>query len=381
VLSFIGKETLLKAGLGEVGWAGTWVLAATVVSAALFTAAALVLLRPFLGAQRARHAPHEGSAGLLAGPLVLGALSIGLALFPGVIEGRLIGPAVAGVAGEPVEVSVRLWYGFTTALGLSALSVAAGVGLGLVVGQVTAPTGRFLGARWFPSGPKVYDWLYYGMQRGARVHTVWMQRGYLRGYIAVVLLTFVALAGAALWRWGEPLEREWLDPAFYEVAIAASIIGGATAAIVHMSRLAAVTALGAVGFGVAIVFALFGAPDLALTQIVMETITVMLFVLVFYRLPRLVERGPLRLRLRDGAIALSVGVTMSVLVLAALGQREVEPVSTYFGEKSYVEAFGRNVVNVILVDFRALDTLGELVVLAAAGFGVYALLRVRRWSQ
>jgi multicomponent Na+:H+ antiporter subunit A len=148
-----------------------------------------------------------------------------------------------------------------------------------------------------------------------------------------------------------------------------------------MSRLAAVTALGAVGFGVAIVFALYGAPDLALTQIVMETITVMLFVLVFYRLPRLVERGPLRLRLRDGAIALSVGVTMSVLVLAALGQREVEPVSTYFGEKSYVEAFGRNVVNVILVDFRALDTLGELVVLAAAGFGVYALLRVRRWSQ
>lgn len=381
VLSFIGKEAALEAGLEEAGAAGAWAVAALVVSGSLFTAAGVVLLRPFFGAERAPHAPHEGSAGLLAGPLVLGALSIGLALAPGVIEGRLIAPAAAAAAGEPVKVSLKLWHGFNAALGLSAASVAAGIGAGLGAPRLTRPTARLMGARWFPSGPKVYDWLYYGMQRAARFHTVWMQRGYLRGYIGAVLLTSVVLVAAALVRWGGPLEREWTEPAFYEAVAAATVIAGATAAIVHMSRLAAVTALGAVGFGVAIIYALFGGPDLALTQIVMETLSVMLFVLVFYRLPKLVERGPLPRRLRDGAIALAVGVTMSVLVLASLGHRDGEPISRYFGETAYVEAFGRNVVNVILVDFRALDTLGEIVVLGTAALGVYALLRVRRGQR
>ncbi len=378
VLSFIGKEAVLEAGLEERGAAGTWSVAATVFSGILFTAAAVMLLRPFAGAERAPHHPHEGSAGLLAGPLVLGVLSVALALAPGVIEGRLIAPAAAATAGEPVKVSLKLWHGFNTALWLSAASVAGGVLVGLAGGRATALTGRVMGARWFPSGPKVYDWLYYGMQRVARFHTVWVQRGYLRGYIAVVLLTSVGLVTAAVGRWGGPIEREWLRPAFYEAVVALTIMAGAGAAIVHMSRLAAVTALGAVGFGVAIIYALFGAPDLALTQIVMETLTVMLFVLVFYRLPKLVDRGPLRRRLRDGAIALAVGATMSVLVLASLGQGHDRPISQYFGETAYVEAFGKNVVNVILVDFRALDTLGEIVVLGTAALGVYALLRVRR---
>ncbi|WP_322797075.1 hydrogen gas-evolving membrane-bound hydrogenase subunit E, partial [Tepidiforma sp.] len=347
---------------------------------ALFAASAVTVLRPFFGGERAPHTPHEGSVGLLLGPLVLGALSLGLALAPVVIESRVAAAATAA-AGEPVKVSLKLWHGFNAALGVSVASVAAGVGLGLWGGRVTAATGQVLGARWFPSGPKVYDWLLTGMQQAARFHTVWMQRGYLRGYIAAVLLTFVALTAAAVVRWRGGFEREWLTPAFYEAVVALTIIAGATAAIVHMSRLAAVTALGSVGFGVALIYAIFGGPDLALTQVVMETLTVMLFVLVFYRLPKLVDRGPLRRRVRDGLIALSVGATMTLLVLASLGHRQGEPISTYFGERSVPEAFGRNVVNVILVDFRALDTLGEIVVLATAALGVFALLRVRRWSR
>jgi multicomponent Na+:H+ antiporter subunit A len=381
VLSFIGKEAALEAGLDAPGGAGPAALAALVVSGALFTATAVVLLRPFFGAERAPHRPHEGSAGLLAGPLVLGLASVALALAPGVIEARVIAPAAAATAGEPVKVSLKLWHGLNAALGLSVLSVAAGGAVGLGLPGLAAPTGRLLGARWFPSGPKVYDAAYYGVQRLARFHTVWVQRGYLRGYIAVVLLTFAGLAGAALIRWGGPIERAWLTPAFYEVLVAVTILAGATAAIVHMSRLAAVTALGAVGFGVALLYALFGGPDLALTQILVETLTVMLFVLVFYRLPKLVERGPISRRLRDGAAALLVGATMSVLVLAALGRQEGKPVSAYFGETAFTEAFGRNVVNVILVDFRALDTLGEIAVLGTAAFGVYALLHVRRGQR
>lgn len=378
VLSFIGKEAAIEAGLEEPGWMGLVVLVALVVSGTFFTAAGVALLRPFGGRRPARRELHEGSVGLVVGPLVLGVVSVGLALFPGVIEGRLIAPAATAVAGGPVKVSVGLWHGLNVALGLSALSLGAGVAVGLRLPGLVVPTGRLIGARWFPSGPKAYDAVYYGVQRLARFHTVWVQRGYLRGYIAIVLVTFAGLAGAALVRWGGPMERAWLAPAFYEVLVALTIVAGATAAIVHMSRLAAVTALGAVGFGVALVYALFGGPDLALTQILVETLTVMLFVLVFYRLPKLVERGPLSRRLRDGAAALAVGATMSVLVLAALGRQEGKPIAAYFGETAYTEAFGRNVVNVILVDFRALDTLGEIVVLGTAAFGVYALIQVRR---
>lgn len=381
VASFVAKEAVLEAALEWKHPAGAFVTAAVVVAGALFAASAVILLRPFVGSRRWARAPREGSLGMLVGPAVLGLLSIDLGIAPGVMGERVIGPAATSVASMPVKAKLALWHGVNPALGLSVLGVAAGVGLGLRGRQVTDRTGRVLAARWFPSGGKVYDWMLTGMQESARLHTMWMQHGYLRGYIAIVLLTFVALSAVALVRWGGGMERDWLSPGFYEVLVALTVIGGATAAVVHMSRLAAVTALGAVGFGVALLYAFFGGPDLALTQIVIETMLVLLFVLVFYRLPKLVERGPLGRRLRDGTVALAVGATMSVLVMASLGHRQGEPISSFFGEHAVPEAFGRNVVNVILVDFRALDTLGEVAVIVTAALGVFALLRVRRWDQ
>jgi multicomponent Na+:H+ antiporter subunit A len=126
---------------------------------------------------------------------------------------------------------------------------------------------------------------------------------------------------------------------------------------------------------VAIVFLTFGAPDLAMTQVLIETLTVIVFVLVLYHLPQigsLVQGG----RLRDAAVSLAFGGLMTVLVLATLTPGVRESISAYFLQQSLPAAHGRNVVNVILVDFRALDTLGEIAVLALAGLGVLVLLRV-----
>jgi multicomponent Na+:H+ antiporter subunit A len=128
---------------------------------------------------------------------------------------------------------------------------------------------------------------------------------------------------------------------------------------------------------VALVFVLFGAPDLAMTQFLVETLTVILFVLVFYHLPESRIVSGRAARWRDAALALAAGAVMTALVLVGTPEN-YPPISAYFVDHSVTGGHGRNVVNVILVDFRGLDTLGEITVLAVAGVGVYALLKLRR---
>jgi len=148
-------------------------------------------------------------------------------------------------------------------------------------------------------------------------------------------------------------------------------------AILKESRLAAIAALGVVGYGVSLIFVLFGAPDLAMTQFLVETLTVILFVLVFYHLPedQRVREGAGRWR--DAALAISVGALMTALVLVSTPEN-FPPISEFFDEHSVPQGHGRNVVNVILVDFRAMDTMGEITVLSIAAAGVYALLKLRK---
>jgi multicomponent Na+:H+ antiporter subunit A len=143
------------------------------------------------------------------------------------------------------------------------------------------------------------------------------------------------------------------------------------------SRLSAVAALGVVGFGVALTFVLFGAPDLAMTQLMIETMTVILLVLVLYHLPGFARLSTQVQRRVDAVIALSAGAMMTLLVLVATSVEQFPPISGYFAENSYRLGHGRNIVNVILVDFRALDTMGEITVLSLAGVGVFALLKLR----
>jgi multicomponent Na+:H+ antiporter subunit A len=155
------------------------------------------------------------------------------------------------------------------------------------------------------------------------------------------------------------------------------ILLAALAAALSGSRLAAVAALGVVGYGVALLYVIFGAPDLAMTQLSIETLTVILLVLVLYHLPRFAAQSSRGARTRDTVVAVAVGGLMATLVWLAGAVQFQPPISPYFADKSVPEAHGRNVVNVILVDFRALDTLGEITVLALAGLGVYALLKGR----
>ena len=168
---------------------------------------------------------------------------------------------------------------------------------------------------------------------------------------------------------------------FYEVALALVILGAALVAITSRSRLGAIAALGAAGYCVALIFLLFGAPDLAMTQILVETLTVVLFVFVFYRLPTQTSTSSTLARLRDAGIALSIGALVASNVLTAMQTTQSRDVSNYYVNHSVLDAHGRNIVNVILVDFRALDTLGEITVVALAAVGVFSLLKLRSLEE
>ena len=148
-------------------------------------------------------------------------------------------------------------------------------------------------------------------------------------------------------------------------------------------RVVAICVLGVVGTGIGILFLAFGAPDLAMTQLLTELLTIILAVLVIHRLPKFRSLSTIPTRIRDGAIAISFGLSMMLLVLVVQNADRSEHVVRYYANNAVEKAYGSNVVNTILVDFRAMDTLGEIVVLAVAALGVYALmhLRIRREEE
>lgn len=381
---FIGKEMLLEAALGTE--ARRFLVPVIVLAGAVFVAVAcIVTIRVFLGERRPtpRH-PHEAPPSLWLGPLLMAGIGLAFGLFSSWVASWGLSPAVSAVLGqrgphEPLQLS--LWHGLTPALALSAGSVLLGLAVYVGWNGLRRVNRRldFLrshGPAWW------YDVALSGLNRLASAQTRLLQSGYLRYYILACLGTTVALTGYALiasvglsWRFVGPEVR------FYEAALAGLLLVAALTAVRSRTRLAAVAALGVVGYGMAIAFILFGAPDLAMTQFAIETLTVILFVLVLYRLPRFAVFSSRWDRIRDAAVALTTGLLVTALVLTAIHAATPPPVSRYYAEHSVSAAHGRNIVNVILVDFRGFDTLGEITVLAVAGIGVYALVKLRPSSS
>jgi multicomponent Na+:H+ antiporter subunit A len=377
-IGFIGKESLYEAALHLPGGSPWLFGAAFVASVTLAGVAGIVGVGPFVGQRMAtpRHA-HEAPLGLRLGPWVLAALGLAAGLAPGVAGHWLVAPAATAVLGEMPRVKLVLWHGMTAALVASALTILCGAGI--FASRAAWPrllTTLDRAAGWGPAG--WYDLGLAAVNATARIQTRILQNGYLRVYLLTIIAVTVGLSGYAMVnRVDVPLPAAWPDARPYEWTVAAVLLLAALAAVLASSRLAAVAALGAVGYGVAFVFILYGAPDLAMTQLAIETLTVILFVLVLYRLPRLARFSGMTARVRDALFAGAAGILMTSLLLVATRTPLESRVSTFFAEASVPEAHGRNIVNVILVDFRAMDTLGEITVLALAGIGVYALLRLR----
>ena len=380
LMGFIAKELMYAGAL--VAEPGAWLVGGALLAAnALMVAAAgIVAFRPFWRPARGPmpHAPHEAPWAMLAGPVLLAALGAGFGIAPWLVEAPLVAPVVAAVSGGALAPKgLHLWAGFNLPLLLSAVTLA--LGLALYLGHERLRDG--IARASVVSFDRGWDGFLNGLLGFAKWQTRLLQGGVLRRYLATVFATLVvALGGTMLLRGVGPLDLSLADGgerALKHYAVVALIVAGTGVVVATRSRIASVAAVGAVGIGVALVFIMYGAPDVAITQLLVETLVVVLVAVVMLRLPFLALPGVPEWRPLDAALSLAVGCVVTVVLLAVLATPLDPRLTEFFEAAAWTEAYGRNIVNVILVDFRALDTFGEIAVVAVAALGAYALLRTR----
>jgi multicomponent Na+:H+ antiporter subunit A len=369
-LGFVAKELMLHKG----EW---WQLVSVVVyGAGAVVAAYMVGVRPFLGPRAETHA-HEPPVGMWLGPTVLGVLSLLLGL-----AGLQIGPLLNWELGpSPAKFYPWVFYPLpNVAFALSMTSIALGAILAWRRQEQWKARPDAVPGGW--SIGEAFDRGVDASLIGCQWLTRRVQSGYLNRYLRICVVSAVSLILLPIARSGVPdLKLVFTSVHLYEAVICVAICVGAVAAVRSRSRIGSVAALGIVGYGVALIYVLYGAPDLAMTQVAVETLTLLLFVFAFAQLPKITRKGHARNRYVDFGIAAAVALTFGGLALLAAGHQPASSVSDFFTDRSLPEGYGRNVVNVILVDFRALDTLGEITVMGVAAIGVYALLKLRHCKE
>lgn len=385
---FVAKETVLTSLLGAVATGGStaggailaWTALVGVTLGSVFTVAysARLLWGAFArksGVEQVRHV--QESTWFLFAPGLLAVLGLALAPFAAVVGTALSGyPGSflrADDHGHPVELA--LWHGFDTAFMISALTLLCGLSLfwaRAAVHRAQSAVPALINTA------ETYWMSLRGLDRVAARVTSTTQRGSLSFYLGVILLVLVGSVGVAL-----AMNRSW--PTTFTlfdtpVQVAIGSIMAVSAVILTMSgkRFAAALLVGVTGYGMAAVFAFHGAPDLALTQVLVETVTLVAFVLVLRRLPpRLGTVDGAANRLLRAGVGTMVGVLMAGVVLVALAARDAAPISLALPDLAHNIGHGSNIVNVVLVDIRGWDTLGELTVVIAAATGVASLVFLR----
>ncbi|MEW6624199.1 MAG: hydrogen gas-evolving membrane-bound hydrogenase subunit E [Bacillota bacterium] len=321
--------------------------------------------------------PHEAPLGLLLPGLLLVSINVVVGLFPNLISHVILEPAVLAVAGQPMKIHIHHWHGFNLPLAMSLVVIIVGLVLYTRLGALKGVLAKMPGT---PSSNRIYDWGLDAMVRGAGKVTSGHMTGYLRDYVVFILLYTVLVAGGTLFiKDVVILNTQDVAPiSFLEITMALVVIGGAFGVILSKNRISAVVSLGAVGYTVALFFVLFRAPDLALTQLLVESVTMVLLLLALTRLPKFLQERDTKPRVKTINILVSavMGVLAMALVMAGHSNKFFEPISHYFVENSKTLGGGTNMVNVILVDFRGLDTLGEIAVLGIAALGIFALIKL-----
>lgn len=318
--------------------------------------------------------PHEPPRWMIVPVEILVALCLLVGIVPGYTVKPLLAVAAASVLGgeELPSYSLKVWHGFNLPLGMSLVAL----GGGLLVYWQRHWLFRLRQRHPLLDSKTVFDSALQGLLKAAHMITMGLENGSLQRYLALLIGSAVLVAIVPLWQMGgisgsrplTPLGLLTLTMAFILTIVALGTV------ILHRHRLMALLLLSGVGLIVVLAFVSFSAPDLALTQLAVEVVTTVLLLLALYFIPPQTMPQSSRLRkLRDGALALLTGSVVGVLTWAVL-TRPYETIAGYYLENSVPGGGGGNVVNVILVDFRGFDTLGEITVLAIAALGIYAML-------
>ncbi|MFZ1813248.1 MAG: putative monovalent cation/H+ antiporter subunit A [Rhizobiaceae bacterium] len=379
-VGFMAKEEIYAAMTGPGAWQNMLMLLAIIGNALMLVIGAAVAIKPFFGRKPEQlHHAHEGSLLLLAGPVVLSVAGLASAVLASATNHFLISPMASAVAGTPVLAHAVPLLHVGVPLLLSVVTIALGVALFLRLDIL-----RLFLAKWlwkFGWGPDIgFDQFMRGLLRLATAITRFVHTGRLEAYMTTVFMAMAILLLLAMIGAGElPTIPVLQKPTLYEAGIFFIAIVGLGAVIIANDRLTAIVSLGIQGFAVALIFMLFGAPDLSFTQFMVETLSVVILALVMTRL-RLhkSDHRPLAESLFDASVAVAGALALGLLLLAVVQVPFNTELSDFFAQFSRTIAHGRNIVNVIIVDFRGLDTLGEIAVVMVAGLAILAVIRVRQ---
>jgi multicomponent Na+:H+ antiporter subunit A len=378
---FMAKEEIYAALMGNGGSATLLLLSAAMAGNAIMCAIGFAIaLKPFLGARVATsgHA-HDGPLLLMAGPVVLSLGGLLAALTAAILHVAITSPMASAILAHPVALSITAIPHIGLPFGLSLLTIAIGVGVLLVLAKARSIVDRSLNA--FGWGPdRGFDQAVSGLIRFSHGLAKVLQPGRLEIYLTA---TFIVIALSLLWpmvHYGElPAMPSW--PAglqLHEAGFMLIAAIGLVAVLIARSRLTAIVSLGIQGFAVAVLYLLFGAPDLSFTQFMVETLSVVILALIMTRLRLdIIDRRSLAQILMDGTIAIACGLGFALFLLRSMEIPFNTELTSFFSQYSKLLAHGANVVNVIIVDFRGTDTLGEIAVVVITGLAILALIRLR----
>ena len=410
-LGFVGKEAMYEGALGG-SLAPLVIVAAVLANAMMIAIAGAVGWRPFTGERRSKaESPGDPPAAMWIGPCALAVGGLLFGLSPSMVDATLIAPMARSVAGHAIDPHLALFHGFNLPLLLSLATFALGF---VLLGRLPALRARLIAvetnglmpslrdaklpvvsalsglvARWRAPGRIArfedgYDRALAAIETAGRVGSGTIQSGIMTRYLRTSFAVMAAMILGALALGGHWPSVTWTAPPPLFV-LAAVLMAVASLVLPFTSRrLLKITALGVVGASVALVFAMFGAIDVAITQLMVETLVVVIIAVALLKLPRIIHQsGPSERQGRIGNIAVSVALGLAVsLALAAATEGDLDrSVTAYYEAASATQAYGRNIVNVILVDFRALDTMGEIAVIAIAGLAGLALLARGKAAQ
>lgn len=344
----------------------------------------ILVFKTFLG----KHHPlkldkkaHDAVYGMVVPPAILAILAIVLFFYPNVAADYLFMPVLASILPGFVQTGfgvapISAWHGWTPEL----LMTIGVVGIGTLLYVYLKKWIKLYG--YLPSRfslNAVYDYLLVKTEAIAQRVTAGYMTGSLMDYLRYIFLFFVVIVGGVmLVLHGFAFDPSGNNPiSLYEVVLALVLVGAALMVMFAKTRIVALVGLGIMGYIVAMLFVVFRAPDLALTQLVVETVTTVMLLLCFYFLPEITEEiGPMKHQITNFSIAVGVGVLVTAMALSAQSNCLFEPISWFF-EQAYELAGANNIVNAILVDFRGFDTMFEILVFTIAGLGVYTLIKLR----
>lgn len=382
---FIGKDLIYEATLHFTNLNLVWSFTglAIITNIALVAAGFMAGLKPFLGKLPPQfenlHLPYKG---LWIPPLVLALLGIIFGCFPGIVGDLITNQTSNIMFGSNTGAHLAIWHGWTLVLFLSLGTVAVGSILYMLNKSSAAKLAAI--ERFNVISPKhIIMGFANKIMQFADWYTHRMHNGYLRSYLMKIILFAEAVLAYKLWASG-PISIDFWTltyPDLYEIAIVTVLIGALFLILTTPSRLTAVVSMSVIGYCTCLIFVIYSAPDLAMTQFTIDTLSTVLFVLVLYKLPSFINLTSKKVLFRDALVASSFGIIISLTAFKMWSEPIMKDISDFYGENAYLLAKGKNVVNVILVDFRGIDTMFETVVLSIAAIGVYSMIRLRLKSS